>query len=736
MPSTVAHPNERRCNVAEPIDSVVLKPFRAHGVVFTGQAGNQAYGTCPFTGKADKFYVNVDNGLWDSKTAGYSGNLADFLERVQAIYRKQLTPRLQQQLADERRIPIEAFKPWDFGWDGMRYTLAVKDLNGTITDIRTFQLGKSFMSTAGCKVGLLGAPFLKARPSEPVYLCEGEWDAIINTWAMKKVGSAGVSVGVPGANTLKPTWVSWLGNRTVHTLYDHDDAGREAEVMVQKKLGTSAAKLTFVHWPDDLPTGFDTRDWLIYGAIKKKDPAGSLAKLHGLFRPETRRATRELNASRTTMVIGRKKSKKASRNVPTIEDVHAAFHRWLLLNNTDTVDVILAIVLSERLKGDPVWMFVVGSAGSAKTAMLSAVQDFERIHSTSSITPHTLVSGASGPGGADPSLIPRIDGKVLVIKDFTVILGMHDIDKEEIFDILRDAFDGTCAKEFGNGIIRRYTSHFTVLAAVTPKIYSFSASHAALGERFLKWTTGDNLNHENESAIIGRAIDNSQHAEEMNNEIRTVTTAFLEDRWERAVDPVITPEMRDRIIHLARFAARLRGSVPREQYNQEIMTSRPTAELGTRLGIQFAKFARALAMVYGHAEVGEAEFRILRKIALDTVEQRVEDYVRWMYQASKKLEKPWITSKDLAESAHYPLATVARVMADLHQLCVVQKRLEGGALNKYAWALSPYILGCIKGAQLYVDPADVTRPSYAPGLTIRRRALKAGEMSIRKPKSR
>lgn len=731
----MALPRERRCNVADSIDSATLKPFRAHGIIFTGQAGNQAYGTCPFSGKKDKFYVNVENGLWDSKTAGYSGNLADFLERMQAIYRAQLTPRLLQQLADERMIPVEAFKPWDFGYDGTRYTLAVKDLNGSITDIRTFQLGKSFMSTAGCKTGLLGAERLKQQLTEPVYLCEGEWDCITEHWSLRKAKRPGVAVGVPGANVLKPAWVNWLSNRTVHTLYDHDDAGREAEVMVQTKLGTSAAKLTFVHWPEDLPVGFDVRDWLRYGAIGKKDPAGSLAKMDGLFRPETRRAARELNAKRTTLVIGRKKTKKAAAAVPTIDDVHAAFRRWLLLNNTDTVDVILAIALSERLKGDPVWMFIVGSAGSAKTAMLSAIQDFERIHSTSSITPHTLVSGASGPGGADPSLIPRIDGKVLVIKDFTVILGMHDMDKEEIFDILRDAFDGSCAKEFGNGIVRRYVSHFTVLAAVTPKIYAFSSSHAALGERFLKWTTGDNLDHDNETAIIGRAIENSQHSEVMNDEIRKVTTAFLEDRWERAVDPAISPAMRDRIINLARFAARLRGSVSREQYNQDILTSRPTAELGTRLGIQFAKFARALAMVYGHTEVGEDEYRILRKIALDTVEQRIEDYVRWVYRASQKQGSPWITSKELADQARYPLATVTRVMADLHQLRVMQKK-DGGPMNKYAWALSPYILECIEGAQLYATPADVTRPSYAPGITIRRKARRAGEMDIKRRKAR
>ena len=43
---------------------------------------------------------------------------------------------------------------------------------------------------------------------------------------------------------------------------------------------------------------------------------------------------------------------------------------------------------------------------------------------------------------------------------------------------------------------------FTVLAAVTPSIYALGSSHAALGERFLKFGIGDNLIHHDEDAEV------------------------------------------------------------------------------------------------------------------------------------------------------------------------------------------------------------------------------------------
>lgn len=707
---------------------VSLKPFEDHGVVFTGETGNQRYGRCPFTDKEDKFYVNVENGLWDSKTAGLSGNVSDFLEAMAHEYEAALTEKHLSALAENRKLPVAAFKGHGLGWsvDKTAYTLPIRDLNGKVVDIRYARLGKAFLSTAGCKVGLLGAPALKKTPGAAVVICEGEWDFFATHWTVvKKLHLPLVVVAVPGAGTLKPDWVAWMTGRVVHTLYDHDDAGKEGELVAQKKLGTATTKLTFVHWPKELPDGFDARDWFVYGAVKREDPEGSWKKLQGLFRPETRLATEAMKPQ--TMVVRKRKNDNGTESkttdAVTLPELHASFNKWLLLKNNDAVDVTLAVVLSQRLPGDPVWMFMVGPPGSGKTATLQPLSDAtDYVHVVSSITPHTLISGASGPGGADPSLIPRLNNKTLVVKDFTVLLGMHEQTKEEIFDIFRDAYDGKCAKEFGNGIIRRYESRFTVLAAVTTVIYDAAASHAALGERFLKFSVGDNIHHYREEEVIRRAMDNSMKpGPDMASDLTPMVAAFLDDRWKHAVDPTVSDEFLTRMVHLGKFTARLRGTISREQYNPEMIKSRAASEVGTRLGIQLTKLARALAMVYGHTEVGEAEYRIVKKVALDTVTQRVEDFVRALWRASAKTGVN-ATTQEIAKASRYPMATTKRVLEDLAALDVITCHKDGP--YKFKWSLSAYILNAILGARLYEEKTELERVSVSEQLTVKRQEAK------------
>jgi hypothetical protein len=258
--------------------SDLLNIFTTHGVEFTGERGAEHFGTCPFTGKKDKFYVNTEKRVWDSKTAGFGGSVNQFLDRIQEMYQEQLTKALLRKLAANRALPEEAFTSWSLGWDGSRYTIPIRDVNGTMQDIRLYQLGKRVISTGGVKTGLFGAEWLLKHPQDPVYLCEGEWDAIALRWMMKSVNQKGVVLGLPGAGTFKPEWSQWLTGRRVHTLYDNDAAGEEGELKAEKKLRPSVQELTFVHWPDGVHDGFDTRDYIIYGALEHEDAKGLLGR--------------------------------------------------------------------------------------------------------------------------------------------------------------------------------------------------------------------------------------------------------------------------------------------------------------------------------------------------------------------------------------------------------------------------------------------------------------------------
>ena len=697
------------------------KIFDAHGVDFDGMQGQELVGTCPFTGKPKKFYVNSKTWLWDSKTAGLSGNIAGFLEEIHKTYEEDLTKPELEDLAKHRKLPPGAFTPWHVGWTGDKYTVPVRDAQGKMQDIRMYHLGKKQMrSTAGCNVGLLGAELLGADLTSPVYICEGEWDAMAMRWLLKKVDANGLVVAVPGAGIFKKEWAPWFNGRRVTVLFDHDEPGRKGEQGVFQKLSASAKQLLFTHWPEDLPTGFDVRDWITYG-IRKGTLDKCLERMSFLFKKQPRRAGNMKTQTETGQVIRlvQKRddpavAKKPRRRGTTLDDVHTMYRKWLYLPSTDAIDVMLATTISQQMDGPPVWMFMVSPPGGAKTITLAGLNDYEHGYSTSSLTAHALISGANFSGTTDPSLIPRLNGKVLIIKDFTSILGLRDNEKEEIFSILRDAYDGKCGKIFGNGVERNYDSHFTIIAAVTPRIYDLSDSHAALGERFLKYVMGDNLHHENEVDIISKAIENVDQDSTIREELTSVTSSFLEGLNLETVR--LPSDIHKRIIALAQLGARLRGTVSRNLYNADMMTGRPFAEVGSRLGIQLSKVARALAGVHGRSEVTSDEYRIVRKIMLDTVSQRSEDIVRTIYRTGKD---KWLSVQDIATVTRYPTTTIRRIMDDLNLLKVVQRKPSKDRFH-HAWALSDYILNCIRESGVYIGETGEAR------LLIKRRRPGAG----------
>ncbi len=682
------------------------KIFTTHGVEFSGMRGKELYGSCPFSGKADKFYVNTTTWLWDSKTAGTSGNIGSFLKLIAKLYKEDLTKKRLARLALHRQLPMDAFKGWDLGWTGSRYSIPVYDPSGRVVDIRLYDLKtKQMRTTAGAQIGLYGAHRLATRPNAPVFLCEGEWDTIALEWLRRLLHEDAVVVGVPGAATFKNEWVPYLQDRIVHTLYDHDSAGELGEWTIRRKVGSAAKTLTYTHWPVDLPSGFDTRDWIVYGAVERKTPAPCWNKLQRLFKPEPRRVDptqpRAVPAEHRT-----EKRLRVVRTAPTLEDVHKVFRKWLFLPSTDAIDVMLATVASRPLDGPPVWMFLVGPPGSAKTKILSSLKGLDQVYSTSSLTARTLASGQNVQGQMDPSLLPKLDGKVLVIKDFTAILGMRENDKEEIFSTFRDAFDGHYAKNFGNGVVRRYESRFTILAAVTPSIYDTNAHYAALGERFLKFTVADNLRHVNEEDIIARAIANADKESAMEDEFAEVVGEFLERRVAKFEPPLLDPtsEIHGGLIALSRFGSRLRGTVSRDRYNNDIMTGRPSAEVGSRLGEQLAKFSRAMAQVRGESVISDDVFRLTRKVMLDTVSQRQEDLIRTVIKLCPR--GTFISTSDIITASGYPQATVLRLLTDMAMLHLVQKRTVGANTWKHTWSVSDFTADMVARAGLYRDSEE------------------------------
>jgi hypothetical protein len=119
---------------------------------------------------------------------------------------------------------------------------------------------------------------------------------------------------------------------------------------------------------------------------------------------------------------------------PTLTAVHEAFGRWLELpeaNPFEIIDVALAVVIANRMEGDPLWAFLVAPPSSAKTEVIRSLDGTPDVFPLSSLTASTFASGFERKG-VETSLLPKLDGKLVTMKDFGTVLTMYREKKARI----------------------------------------------------------------------------------------------------------------------------------------------------------------------------------------------------------------------------------------------------------------------------------------------------------------
>jgi len=661
----------------------ILRPFVSHGFILQGETDTQYYGICPFTGSEGKFYVNKKSGLWDSKTCGKSGNIFTFLNEISNVYRNDITSLDLNTLSEDRGIPFSIFLQYEIGKSSDSFTFPTRNSKGQIIDIRSYKIGGSFRSTAECSVGLFGLSKLvqsDATKNNAIFLCEGEWDCMAVQWMLQEAEFDGIALGLPGAGTLKREWLPYFQDRIVYCLYDHDQAGREGEEKFRNQFSSVTKKTYYCHWNEKEKEGYDARDFILESLkIKRKSAKDTLASLVELFSSKPR------SEGSHAKILNEADSKSSESINPefdnrpaSLQDLFRVFSKWLKLDNFWTLEISLAVIMSEKLDGDPLWMFLVGPPGSGKTEIVQSAKYYKNVKLVSSITPKSLVSG-SDLDGVDPSLIPHLNHKTVIMKDFTSILGKPAMEREEILSILRECYDGQYVKFFGNGVVREYHPHFSILAAVTPRIHAFAEKESMLGERFMKFSVGD-VSDEFEEEICIRAIQNQSKSSIMKEELANIMNRFLCAR-EKDPFPNITAEMARKIAKLSMVAAWLRGTIDRNSYRPDIIEARPFREMGSRISFQLSKLARSLARVRGKKEVSDYEYFFCKKVVIDTVSQRCEDIVRVMYLNTSKRGDA-LSSARMSNLTRYPEPTVRRISDDMVMMGIF-KGLGKGMQYRY-----------------------------------------------------
>ena len=665
-----------------------LRIFTAHHVIIRKGNSKQVNGDCPFCGKPGHFYINPENKLWDCKVCGARGNAGTFLYKMHRQYMEYLEDpehdHLYSKLSADRRLPIVAFKAWNVGYDpiGECYTIPVYDGTESLCDIKRYRIGQKTLSTPGTSSGLFNR--LHMINAKTVYLCEGEWDGMAMDWLLKinKIKDS-CAVAVSGAQTFKNGWISWFQGKEVYCMYDHDGAGEKGQLTVREKLTGVASTLKYIQWPDNFPTGFDVRDWIKYG-IRVKKPRSCYVNLIQMLSKDPKLPDYKDPAHPTTDEVKKEQERLPLNPNMTNEELYATYKKWLYMPDTMVLDLMFGTVFANRLEGDPVWLFFVAPPAGSKSELLMSLSWAEECYPLTSLTPHALVSGTQWGPGKDPSLLPQLDRKVLVLKDFTTILSMNYAARDEIFGILRDIYDGRTEKSFGNGLKREYKVKFGILAGVTPVIETFSTMNQSLGERFLRYRLPLDTKRSEEQKIL-KAIKNVNNELKMRAELcQAAASIIARKNPEHDVMPEFTERYLPKVVALAQLAAWLRGVVDRDKFTQQVLY-KPSSEVGTRMAKQLVKLAMGVGIFRGTRLLEAYEYNCIKHVAVDSCPQRAVMILSALYQAEKQENLAMLKTKEIVDRTFLPQATVLRMMEDLNLLRLVQRVEVNG---NFHWRLT------------------------------------------------
>jgi len=346
---------------------------------------------------------------------------------------------------------------------------------------------------------------------------------------------------------------------------------------------------------------------------------------------------------------------------------------WLYIDDIEALDILEAAAISHYLPGEPVWLFFIGPPGGTKTELLRAFRG-EPFYSISSLTPQTLISGLNVKGTVD--LLPQLDNKILIIKDFTSVLSRDSKEQAQIFADLRDSYDGYLEKAFGSGVGKKsYHAKFDLIAGVTPAIDMYRVVHGILGERFLKCRI-----HTDEARAIDKAAELMGKEEDMRAELAYTVgsaVAFYAERARAIEVPGSCYAIFDQIKALGNITAKLRSEVARDRYHSVLYY--PQAEIGTRLTKQLLKLGQALAVYREHDEIGDEELHCLLRVARDSIPRQRLELVQALNQ-----ELDFVDSKHAGDSCNTPTQTAKESLEDIWML----KLIDRHGTETFTWKLA------------------------------------------------
>jgi len=341
-----------------------------------------------------------------------------------------------------------------------------------------------------------------------------------------------------------------------------------------------------------------------------------------------------------------------------LEEVAAAFNKWLVLKDLRPVYAALGAVAANLLPGgDPVWLGIVAPPSTAKTEVLNALSRIPRVRSADGVTMAGLLSGTpkgQKAAGAKGGLLREVgDRGILTLKDFGSILSMRPDAKAELLAALRQIFDGEWSRTLGSdgGKTLSWRGRVGLIFGSTQAYDDHYKSISQLGDRFLIFR----LDPAPGAQQFKFAFDHiGEKTKEMRDELAEKVAALFVD-IEKRTQRVCNEAERDRLAEIVKLAVYLRAHVEREGYTHEIVNIHRPEGPG-RLGLMLER------LLVGLDAIGldrEAAFELVEAIAMDCC----PPLRRQAYDLLSETEEQ--TTRVIADAMGLPTMSARRILEDL-----------------------------------------------------------------------
>jgi hypothetical protein len=680
-----------------------LRPFKFHGVNFQWDQGDvQAKGDCPLCGREGRFFINPENGLWDCKVCGVSGNPTTFIRQFHELCDKETKSSDYNELAHARGL---LFPETLIHWRVARSVLTGDWLvPGWGPDGKLNTLYRYVHDKASKKYKLYATPELSQQlfgvnlwnpNAKKVIFMEGPWDAM-SLWEVLKstkmldgkpvqTGSVDSSllaetnvIATPGCTVFPESWTSLFGSRDLVIMFDSDHPKKHPKTGAQiPPAGFNGVKrcveilsrseeqpnsVQFLLWgplgyDKDRPAGFDVRDFLRGAGDKVTDRIGALP---GLWEK-----IEDIPSDWVTGGAPGGRKGKVTLDIEPCDNWKTLVVQWRkAMKWTEGLDralsVMLASIASTKSVGDQLWVKIVGPAACGKSTLCEAIST-NRKHVLAKSTIRGFHSGFQRDGGKnneDNSLIAQLYDKTLVTKDGDTLLQSPNL--PQILSEARDIYDRTSRTHYRHGINRDYDGvNMTWILCGTSSLRALDSSE--LGERFLDCVIMDGIDEDLEDEILLRvahrvdrtlSIDAGKVSQdpELTLAMR-MTGGYIEHL--RAIaqqglsDVVFSDDMLHRVIKLGKFVAYMRA---RPSTRQKETAER---EFATRLVSQLCRMAKCLAVVLNKDTVDEEVMRRVTRCAMDTARGITMDILKHLAEfGSDGLEPRTVATRTNQSEEH------------------------------------------------------------------------------------